>query len=107
MALTEDVKFARWSLEHARLEEGREIAGAVRLSRVVGVLGEAEVGKTETIRGALRRAGAERPVICLDLDCAAGEGHLAFRLLHQIASTELGMGLSILKAGALVPKSLE
>lgn len=107
MALMEAINRARWSLELARLEEGERITEALQSSRVVGVLGEAEVGKTETIRAALGPSHPENPVIRVDLAGAASESHLAFRIVRQLAEAELGIEFSTLKVGALVPASLE
>lgn len=107
MALITDVNHARWSLEMARLEEGARITDEVQTSRVVGVLGEAEVGKTETIREALGTSQPDRPVIHLDLDGVAAEGHVAFHLVRKIAAAQLGIEFSTLKVGVLVPASLE
>ncbi len=107
MALIEEMNRAHWSLELARMEEGHRIADALQLSRIVGVLGEAEVGKTETIREALGVSLPEHPVIRFDLAGAASEAHLAFRLARQIVATELGVEFSTLKVGVLVPASLE
>lgn len=107
MALIRDMNRARRTLEMARLAESERITEAVQLSRVVGVLGEGEVGKTETIRAALGPSLPDHPVIRMDLAGAAGESHLAFRLARQVAMTELGVEFSTLKVGALVPASLE
>jgi hypothetical protein len=107
MALITDVNHARWSLEMARLEEGARITDEVQTSRVVGVLGEAEVGKTETIREALGTSQPDRPLIHLDLDGVAGEGHVAFHLVREIAAAQLGIEFSTLKVGVLVPATLE
>ena len=103
----EEMNRARWSLEMARLDEGERITEAIQSSRVVGVLGEAEVGKTETIRGALGSSQPAHPVIRVDLAGAANEAHLAFRLARQVAAAELGVEFSTLKVGVLVPASLE
>jgi hypothetical protein len=107
MELIEEVNRARWSLEMARLGEGERITEEVQMSRVVGVLGEAEVGKTETIREALGNSQPEHPVIRLDLEDAAGEGHVAFQLLREMAATQLGSEFEVLRFGVLVPTSSE
>lgn len=108
MALIDEVPRARLGLELARLEEAGRITEAVQTSRIVGVLGEAEVGKTETIRQALGSSTPVHPIVGLDLDGVAGEEHLAFLLARQIASAQLGAAeFSILKTGALIPSSIE
>lgn len=107
MAVAEEMNRAHRSLELTRLKESETITEALRQSRVVGVLGEAEVGKTETIRAALGPSWPENPVIRVDLAGAASESHLAFRIARQLAEAELGIEFSTLKAGALVPASLE
>jgi len=107
MALIEQMNRARWSLEMARIEEGHRIAEALQMGRIVGVLGEGEVGKTETIRASLGVSQPGHPIIRLDLAGAASESYLAFRLIRQIMATELGVEFSTLKVGALVPASLE
>lgn len=75
---------ARRVLAAVRAPEADRIRGALRSSRVLTVLGEAEVGKTETLRQAL--AEDEGHVLRLDLAWAASEEHLAFLLARQIAS---------------------
>lgn len=108
MAVTDAVPRARWGLEMARLEEAERITAALQANRVVGVLGEAEVGKTETIRQALGHSSPELSIVRLDLDGAAGEEHLAFQLAREIARAFLGPAeFSTLKVGALVPASIE
>jgi hypothetical protein len=108
MALSEDVPRAHWGLELARLEEAERITDAVQAGRVVGVLGEADVGKTETIRQALGNSTPKHPIVRLDLDGAAGEGHVAFLLSRQIALAYLGSPeFSTLKVGVLIPASIE
>lgn len=107
MALIKEMNRARWGLEMARLRESERITEALQSSRVVGVLGEAEVGKTATVRAALGPSLPEHPVIHIDLAGAASESHLAFRVARQIAAAELGVEFSTLKVGALVPASLE
>lgn len=108
MALTDLIPRALLALENARLEEGARIAESVQISRVVGVLGEAEVGKTETIRQALGHSTSDLSVVRLDLDGAAGESHAAFLLAKEIAGAYLGgAGFSTLKGGVLVPAAIE
>jgi hypothetical protein len=96
------------ALEAARIEEAERIAEAIESQRVVGVLGEAEVGKTETIQQAIGRPDAARAIVHLDLDGAAGEQHIAFRLAKQVARAILGdAGFSIFSAGALPSSRIE
>lgn len=108
MALAEDVRRAHWGLELARLAEAEQITVAVEQSQIVGVLGEAEVGKTETIRHALGNSSENLAVLRVDLDGAASDAHLAFLIGRQIVGSHLTAGeLSTLKVGALVPASIE
>lgn len=108
MVMVGEIPRLHEALERVRLDEANRIAEALMLNRVVGVLGEAEVGKTETIGQALGPSTPELGVLRLDLDGAAGEEHLAFLLAKQIASAMLGgPSLSTLKVGALVPAKIE
>lgn len=108
MALIAEIPRVLRALELARLDEANRIAEAVQVDRVVGVLGEAEVGKSETIRQALGPSVPNLSVIQLDLDGVAGEAHAAFLLTKQIALALLGApGLSTLKVGMLVPAKIE
>ncbi|HEU5105115.1 MAG TPA: hypothetical protein VFU11_04690 [Solirubrobacterales bacterium] len=107
MALTKEINRARWTLELARSSESEQITDAIQLSRIVGLLGEGEVGKTETVRSALGPSLPDNPVIHMDLEGAASDEHLAFRLVRQVALAELGTEFSTLKVGTLVPASLE
>lgn len=108
MALNDAIPRLRYGLEIARSSEGERIAEAIQVSRVVGVLGEGEVGKTETIRQAIGPSFPDLAVLRLDLDGVAGNEHLAFRLAKQIAGAYLGAPqFSTLKVGALVPASIE
>jgi hypothetical protein len=108
MALIEAGQHALRALELARHEEADRIAVAVQEGRVLGVLGEAEVGKTTTIRQALRRSAQRLAVVEVDLDGVAGEEQLAFLIARKIASTYLGPAeFSTLKVGILVPASIE
>jgi hypothetical protein len=70
------------ALAATRAVEAREIAAALRGHRVLGLLGEAEVGKTQTLHQALGRS--RRRVLYLDLAWAASEEHLGFLLARQI-----------------------
>jgi hypothetical protein len=71
------------ALAAARAQELPRVREAVRRDRVVGVFGEAEVGKTRVIERALARCGM--PVLRVDLRFAAGEGHLGFELAREMA----------------------
>lgn len=73
------------ALAAARSSEARRIRDAVHGEAVLGVFGEAEVGKTRTIQQAL--AGAGLRVLRLDLRWAAGETHAAFLLAGEMART--------------------
>jgi hypothetical protein len=108
MALTDEIPRARWALELARIGESERITEAVQMSRVVGVLGEAEVGKTETVRQTLGHSTPKLAVVGIDLDGAAGEEQLAFQIAREIARSYLGAAeFSTLKVGVLVPASIE
>lgn len=108
MELSEAIPQARAALAVARAGEAERIAEAVEAHRVVGVIGEAEVGKTETIRQALRLPAADLPVVRLDLDGAASDEHVGFLLSKQIARTVLGqVDHSMLSAGVLLPPRIQ
>ena len=108
MGLSEDVSRVRFALQLGRSEEVDRIAEARQRHRVLGVLGEAEVGKSETIRQAIGPSTPRRAVIELDLDGAASGRHVSFALAKEIARAHLGTpAFSILKVGALVPSSIE
>lgn len=82
--LPSDPGAAAWAaLAAARAHEAQEIAAQLRAHRVLGLLGEADVGKTQTLRQAL--VPADRHVLYLDLAWAASEEHLGFLLARQIA----------------------
>lgn len=83
MALRSDTDAARAALAAARAEEAAAIRDALKEDRVVGVFGEAEVGKTQTIRQAI--AGSGLQVLTLDLAWAASDEHVGFLLARQIA----------------------
>lgn len=74
---------AKAALASVRAPEAQEIADALRAQRVLGLLGEAEVGKTETLRQAVAHIGCKP--LYLDLTWAASDEHLAFLLARQIA----------------------
>lgn len=108
MALIDEIPRVREALKLARQQEGHRLAEALQAGRVVGVLGEAEVGKSETISQAIGSSTASPSVIRLDLGGAASEEHVAFQLAKQIAGALLGSaGFSTLKVGVLVPAALE
>jgi hypothetical protein len=108
MDLIERVPVARQALELARMEEANRIAEVVQANRVVGVLGEADTGKSETIRQALGGFTAKVKVLGLDLDGAAGDDHVGFLLAKAIARAQLGdVDFSLLSAGVLVPSKVE
>lgn len=99
---------AHAALAASRAGEAQRIADTLREQRVVGVLGEAEVGKTHTIRQALTVLGGDVSVLYLDLDGAAGDGHIGFLLAKQVARALLrGADLSLLSVGVLVPARVE
>ena len=99
---------AHAALAASRAGEAQRIADTLSENFVVGVLGEAEVGKTQTIRQALSTIGGDVPVLYLDLDGAAGDEHIRFLLAKQIARVLLrGSDLSLLAVGVLVPPRLE
>jgi hypothetical protein len=99
---------AHAALAASRAGEAQRIADTLREQHVVGVLGEAEVGKTQTVRQALRILRHDTFVLHLDLDGAAGDGHIGFLLAKQVARSLLrGADLSLLSVGVLVPARLE
>jgi hypothetical protein len=96
------------ALAKARAGEAERLASELRAHRIVGVLGEAEVGKTQTIRQALRPHNGHLNIVYLDLSDAAGDGHVGFLLAKQIARTVLGeMDFSLLSGGVLLPARVE
>jgi hypothetical protein len=108
VALADEVGRMHRRLELARLPEAERITDAIQSSRVVGVLGEAEVGKSETIRQILGPSTEKLAIVALDLDSAAGEEQLASDLVREIASAFLGAPeFSTLRVGTLVPASIE
>ena len=108
MDVMEMIQQAHAALAAARVGEAQRIAEAVAAHRVVGVLGEAEVGKTSTIGQALRLTNDGPPLIYLDLDGAASDGHVGFLLAKQIAHTLLGgTDFSLLSGGVLLPSRIQ
>jgi hypothetical protein len=71
------------ALTAARTEELPRVGEVLHQNRVVGVFGEAEVGKTRVIERALALCGM--PVLHVDLRFAAGDGHLGFELAREMA----------------------
>lgn len=95
-------------LAASRAGEAQRIADTLSNQRIVGVLGEADVGKTQTIRQALSMLDGGARTVYLDLDGAAGDGHVGFLLAKQVARALLGgVDLSLLNAGVLVPARVE
>ena len=108
MELIDRLAHAHAALAGARADEAQRIAEAKREHQIVGVLGEAEVGKTATVRQALRLSEADGNALYLDLDGAAGDGHAGFLLAKQIARTVLGeTDFSLLSGGVLLPARVE
>jgi hypothetical protein len=106
MGLIDEIPVARTALADARRGEAGQIAAGLDSTRVVGVLGEAEVGKTDTVGQALAMAGPT--VIRLDLDAAASDGHIGFLLAKEIAkATVPPSDFSLLSGGVLLPRSAE
>jgi hypothetical protein len=100
----ERIQRAHAALAAARVGEAQRIAEAVAAHHVVGVLGEAEVGKTRTIGQALRLPNDSPPMIYLDLDGATSDKHVGFLLAKQIANAMLGgTDFSLLGGGVLLP----
>lgn len=107
MGLIEDTPRIRRALAEARGGEAARIVEAVQAHRVVGILGEAEVGKTETIRQALVVSGKSR-IVPIDLDGAASDDHVGFLLAKRIARALVGdTDFSLLSGGALLPSRIE
>jgi hypothetical protein len=94
------------ALAAARSGEARRIRAAVAADRVLGVFGEAEVGKTQTIRQALAASGLR--VLRLDLRWAASEEHVGFMLACGMASVLApGLELPRLARGGALPAEVE
>lgn len=108
MDLIEGIPEAKASLARARLPEAERIAASVEAHRVVGVLGEGEVGKSEVVRTALDMADGNAAIVCLDMDAVAGDPHVGFLLAKAVARRIAGEAdLSLLSAGALWPSRVE
>jgi hypothetical protein len=104
VALIEQVPPVKAALAAARRPEAAEIASALEAGPVVGVLGEAEVGKTATITDAIASLDEATKLVTLDLDGVASEEHAAFLLAKGIARAEMGaVDFSLLTATELIP----
>lgn len=94
------------ALASARAKEAHEIREAACRERMLGVFGEAEVGKTLTIEQALARSGVR--ILRLDLRWAAGEAHAAFQLVGEMArALAPGVDLSRLARRGTLPDAVE
>lgn len=99
---------AHEALAASRSGEAQRISETLAKHGTVGVVGEAEVGKTQTIRQALSSLDSSPAVVYLDFDGVASEAHLGWQIAKQIArASTTGVDLSILSAGAIVPARLE
>ncbi len=99
---------AHAALATSRSGEAQRISETVAKHGIVGLLGEAEVGKTQTMRQALSALSSRAAIVYLDFDVVASEGHVGWQIAKQIArASTSGVDLSILSAGALVPARLE
>lgn len=106
MATTPPTEPVKAALAAARSTEARRIREALRRDRVLGVFGEAEVGKTETILRALAGAGVR--VLRLDLRWAAGDAHAGFLLAGEMARTLApGVELTRLARAGSPPPAVE
>jgi hypothetical protein len=105
MELAARVEAVKSALRSARESEAAEIRDAIARNRIVGVLGEAEVGKTETLEQALSGYGAHP--LRLDFDSVASESHIAWLIARAAVVGVLGPhDASLLHAEALAPTSL-
>jgi hypothetical protein len=95
VGLSDHAERAARALAAEREPEAAQIAQALRRGRIVGVIGEADCGKTATVAQALR--DHDGPSVRLDLDGAAGEPHVAWLVARALAAAWLGPGdLSLL-----------
>lgn len=93
------------ALEEARGSEADRIVDAREQNRVFGVLGEAEVGKSEVLARSLGGPQEGWALLRLDLAKASDESQVAHLLLRQIAKAYLGEALfSRLSVEVLVPR---
>lgn len=96
----------RAALATARSPEARLIREGLLADRVLGVFGEAEVGKTQTIRQAL--AGSAMRVLRLDLRWAASNEHAGFLLACEMArALAPGLAPGSLSYGGRLPAAVE
>jgi hypothetical protein len=101
VGLSEAIGLVRRALADAREAEAGQILEALGRSRIVGVIGEADAGKSETVAQALR-IGRVEPLL-IDLDNAPGEHHVAWLTARAIARNWFGaVDLSLLH-GPLQP----
>ena len=113
MEMSDVITEAYQRLAVARRPEAERLVQAMSTSRILGVLGEAEVGKTETIKQALRLRWQEarsRPqaLLTLDLGRAANGEHLASMVTKQISSAVLGINsFTLVSTGTLLPAPAE
>ena len=108
MDLIEALPRARDALASVRRPEAERIARMLGSHRVVGLLGEGEVGKTETVAQALKLAIGDADLVRLDLDAAASDPHIGFQLAKGVARSVAGeVDFSLLSAGALWPARIE
>lgn len=106
MAAMSDLDPLRAALGVARSQEARRICEAIRQERVLGVFGEAEVGKTQTVAQALAASGAR--MLRLDLRWAASEEHAAFLLAGEMArALAPDLELTRLAYGGRLPAAVE
>jgi hypothetical protein len=102
------MQHAHTTLATSRSGEAQRIGEAIVKNGIVGLVGEAEVGKTQTIRQSLAALNPRTAVIYIDFDVAASDGHVGWQIAKQIARhATSGVDLSILSAGAIVPPRLE
>lgn len=105
MDLIEVYKRAGRLLRDAREPETDRIVDARDQSRVIGVLGEAEVGKSTVVAATFGSDREGWALLHLDLAEAADESQVAHQLLRQIAEAYLGRDLFLrLSIAVLVPK---
>ncbi len=99
---------AHAALATSRSGEAQRIGETIAKNGIVGLVGEAEVGKTQTIRQSLAVLDPRAAVVYLDFDAVASDGHVGWQIAKQIArQSTSGVDLSILSAGAIVPARLE
>lgn len=99
---------AQAALVEARRGEAQRIAAEIREHRLVGVLGEGGVGKTQTVGQALGSLPKPPRTIYLDLNQAPSNEHAGFLIARAIARTLLNeKDFALLRRGILVPVSAE